>query len=67
MEKQLLNSFYKRFDSFVNNRKINGYITVKQAIMIKNACKSIICIDNINNVFNLPTIKVYNAFRKAIN
>ena len=66
MEKQLLTSFFIRFNSFVNNRRINGYLTLHEAIIIKNACKSLINVENISNVFNIPTIKVYNAFRKAL-
>ena len=66
MEKILLNSFYKRFNGFVNNRRINGYIDLKQAIRIKNDCQSLINTKNIENVFNVPTIKIYMAFRKAI-
>ena len=66
MEKELLNSFFIRFNSFVNNRKINGYISVKQAIMIKQSCQYLINTGNIKNVFNLPTKRVYNSFRKGI-
>jgi len=66
MEKQLLSSFFIRFNNFVDSRKNLDYISLSEAIKIKQSAKNIINIDNIHLIFNLKTSQVYNAFRKAL-
>ena len=66
MEKQLLNSFFIRFDNFTNQKCYNGFITPLECLEIKQAAKIVFTTENINTVFNLPTVKIYSVIKKHI-
>lgn len=65
-EKILLDSFFKRFNNFVNSKRDTDKINRLQALQIKKNVLEIINTDNIKTVFNMPTIRVYQAFKKGL-
>ena len=66
MEKQLLNSFFIRFDNYANQKYYNNLISLNELIEIKQSAKIVFNSENINSVFNTHTSKLFNIIKKHI-
>ena len=61
-EKILLNSFYKRFDSYVNLHQTD----LKKAVLLKHYIRIFFNVQNIESYFNTPTRQIYNTLLKGL-
>jgi len=58
-EQSLLNSFFIRYNNFVNNQSLD----LQKRILLKQTTKRFINIKNINIIFNIPTQTIYNEIK----